>query len=255
MAAPADGRGVCRPAPCGASVANLSRRHHKPVSKLGDKCHVLVGDPPFVRRGGGSGGDFSLRYGFVRDIGGQPPVAMQRRYIERAGCDLLLEEGLPTRRSLTAQRDLLFGLKTGDALLVTSVDVLQMSTGDLVMLLRHFAQGGVALLLVSEQGASSVAFSGAARILSLLAANEELHPTRQRSSRRSRPRGKPLSRYQIDYAIDLKRRGASLRMIGLLFQMSPGELQKLINAEAREGSKSPPAEHGGQRRMRPSLRA
>ena len=170
-----------------------------------------------------------MRYGIVREIEGHPPPAVQRSLVEQAGCQTVLEDGPPSRASLRAQWKVLFDLKPGDELLTPSLDTLQMSTGELVLLFRKFDQTGVTLRIVGGEHEANVPFSGRARsLLALLAENEGLRPVRQRPPPRSRPRGKPLSRYQIDYANDLRRHGASLRMIGLLFQISPNELLKLM---------------------------
>ena len=170
-----------------------------------------------------------LRYGIVRELQGYPPAAVQRRLITQAGCDLLLEEQHLTRAALRAQRAMLGGLKAGDTLLVCSLSALQLSTGDLVLLFRQYDQGRVAVNLVSEDGVTPVQLGGQVRsLIGMLADNEAFWPTRQRAPQRSRPRGKPLSRFQIDYATDLLRRGASLRTVSQLFQLPPNELLRLI---------------------------
>jgi hypothetical protein len=213
----------------------LSSRCHGAVTGVCRKVPIVVvvkfRESPVQTGTAGSRGN--LRYGLVRDIEGQPPKAIQRRILEQSGCDLLLEEGRPTRAALRAQRDLLYSLKYGDELLVCSLNTLQMSTGELVLLFRKFDEAGVVLRVLNVETMSTVEFSGSARrVLALMAANEALRPTRQGPAARSRPTGKPLSRYQIDYAMELKRQGASLRTISLLFQTSPNELQRLM----QEGS-------------------
>ena len=174
-----------------------------------------------------------MRYGIVREIEGHPPIAVQRDLVAQVGCDQVLEDGAPTRASLRAQWKVLFDLKPGDELVIPGIDTLQMSTGELVLLFRKFDQTGVSLRIVGGEHAASLSFTGRARpVLALLAANEALRPARQRPAPRSRPRGKPLSRYQIDYANELRRHGASLRMIGLLFQVAPSELLRLLGPDS-----------------------
>lgn len=166
-----------------------------------------------------------MRYGLVREIEGHASVAVERGRIEKAGCDILLEEGPPTRAALRAQWELLSNLRPGDELLVCSLDILQMSTGQLVLLLCKFDQTRVGLKIVGAKGVTTLSFSSQVRaLLALLAANEAQRPDRRRSPARSLPRGKPLSRYQIDYANELRRNGASLRMIGQLFRISLADL-------------------------------
>lgn len=176
-----------------------------------------------------------MRYGLVRDIEGHPPSAIQRRLIETIGCDVLLDEGAPTRATQKAQHKLLLDLKAGDELLIASLDTLQMSTGELVLLFRHFDQTGVRLRIVGEETETVVSFSGRERpLLALLASNEALRTDRKRAPNRARPHNKPLTRYQIDYANELRRRGASLRTIGLLFQTAPSDLQDLLDEKPRQ---------------------
>ncbi|HEX2801862.1 MAG TPA: hypothetical protein VHN73_07345 [Phenylobacterium sp.] len=175
-----------------------------------------------------------MRFGLIRDIEGLPPCSLQRRLVEKAGCDLVIEEAWPTRASIKAQRKLLFDLKAGDELVVPSLHTLQMSTGELVLLFRKFEETGVTLRIAGEDSEKVLALSGRARpLLALLAGNEALRPDRQRAPRRSRPRTRPLTRYQIDYAIELRRRGASLRTIGQLFQVAPSDLQDLLVEQPR----------------------
>jgi len=87
-----------------------------------------------------------MRFGLIRDIEGLPPCSLQRRLVEKAGCDLVIEEAWPTRASIKAQRKLLFDLKAGDELVVPSLHTLQMSTGELVLLFRKFDETGVTLM-------------------------------------------------------------------------------------------------------------
>jgi DNA invertase Pin-like site-specific DNA recombinase len=176
-----------------------------------------------------------LRYGFVCEIEGHPPSATQRRLVERAGCDLIIEETRPSFASLKARRKLLFDLRAGDEVLIPSLDTLQMSTGELVLLFQKFDQNGISLRIVAEEADTVLSFSGDARsLLALLASNDILRPDRQRPRRRARRANKPMTRYQIDYAIELRRRGASIRAIGRLFQIPPSDLQALLNDKPRE---------------------
>ncbi|HEV7385927.1 MAG TPA: hypothetical protein VGN89_13675 [Phenylobacterium sp.] len=167
----------------------------------------------------------------------------------------MLEDGSPTRASLKAQRNLLFNLEPGDQVLVCSLETLKMSTGELVQLLRKFDQTGVVLRIVTRKAVSTVSFSGRTRsLLALLATNEQLRPGRADSAPRRRPRSKSLNRYQLDYAIELHRHGASLRMIGLLFQTSPSELLKLMNQRGFEARESKPGVESA-RQPHPKARA
>lgn len=180
-----------------------------------------------------------MRYGMIRQIEGQLPSAVQRALIERAGCDVLLEESLPARPSRKAQLALLASLRRDDELLICGLAVLQMTTGELVQLFRRFDQTGVVLRLVGER-VTTVSLSRPTRtLLALLATNEPSRAAPNPLQTRPRPKDKPLSLYQLDYANELKRRGVSLRMIGLLFQTAPNELLRLMGqATGPRGSAS-----------------
>ena len=170
-----------------------------------------------------------MRYGIVRQFEGHPPLSVQRRLVEDQGADLVIEDKAPTRASLRAQRKLLLSLKAGDCVLVPSLDTLKMSTGELAEILHAFEQTGISLRIVGrEPGLLISPGARAATVLALLAENEKLRPEVRRAVARRRPKIRPLTRYQIDYANDLRRHGASLRMIGLLFQMSPDDLLGLL---------------------------
>jgi hypothetical protein len=178
-----------------------------------------------------------LRYGLVRHVEGHLPPAVQRQLLDREGCDILLEEGRPTRAQIRAQLGLLEALKPGDEFLVCSLDILQLSTGELVTLVSRLDRSDVKLKIVVEGAVTTVTPCERSRtLLGLLAANEALRPGRQRPLPRSRPAGRPLSRYQIGYAIELSRHGVSPRMIGLLFQISPAEVRDLLAGGGRGGA-------------------
>lgn len=174
-----------------------------------------------------------MRYGIVREGPSLPPPAVQRRVLEGAACDVILQEGQPTAEAQRRLARLLFGLKPGDEVLVHCLDVFQRSTGELAQLIRNFLEVGVTLRIVgdnSEPEALKPAES-VLRVLSLLAEHESRRPTRSpagASSRLNSGSRNPLSKYQIDYARKLHREGASLRSIGLLFQVSPNEIWDII---------------------------
>lgn len=181
-----------------------------------------------------------MRFGLIRDSEGDPPCAVQRRLIEEAGCDVLIEEARTTRALIEAQRTLLFDLKAGDELVISSLQTLHMTTGELVLLFRKFDDTGVTVRLVGDTPAPAIRFSGRARpLLALLADHEAMRQDRQRARGRIRSPNRPLTRYQIDYAIELRRRGASLRIIGQLFQTAPTDLQDLLGERRRDRPRIP----------------
>ena len=104
-----------------------------------------------------------MRYGLIRDVEGLPPEILQRRLLEQAACDVLLEQGRPTRAALRAQRNLLYSLKYGDELLLCSLNTLQMSTGDVALLFRRFGQEGVTLRILDADAFAPIELAGSAR--------------------------------------------------------------------------------------------
>lgn len=168
-----------------------------------------------------------MRYALARGVFGLPPVSVQRDRLERLGFDMLLQEVAPTRESQKALTHLLARLRSGDEVALCSLEILQLPTADLVLLLQRFQAAGNKLLLVDSHDVEDLARSSAPRLLELISRNELNWASRKRGDERKRPSPK-LTRYQIHYARELRRRGESLRAIGLLFQASPGELQDLL---------------------------
>ncbi|WP_309091686.1 recombinase family protein [Phenylobacterium sp.] len=174
-----------------------------------------------------------MRYGIVRESPSLPPPSVQRRILEGAACDVVLQEGQPTPEAQRRLARLLFGLKAGDEVLVHSLDVFQRSTGELAQLIRNFLEVGVTLRIVGESSEPEVLKPSehVLRVLSLLAEHESRRPARGppgASSRLNSGSRNALSKYQIDHARKLHREGASLRAIGLLFQVSPNEIWEAI---------------------------
>lgn len=168
-----------------------------------------------------------MRYALARGVVGLPPASVQRDRLQRVGFDMLLQEDAPTRDSQKALTHLLARLRAADEVCLCSLEVLQLPTTDLILVLRRFQTAGNKLLLVDTLGVEDLAKSPASRLLDLLARNELSWPSRSAANERRRPSPK-LTRYQVHYARELRRRGESLRAIGLLFQISPGELQDLL---------------------------
>lgn len=174
-----------------------------------------------------------MRYGIVRESPSLPPPGVQRRALEAAACDVILQEGPPTPEAQRRLARLLFGLKAGDEVLVHCLDVFQRSTGELAQMIRGFLEVGVTLRIVGERAEPEVLkpSENVLRVLSLLAEHESRRPARHppgASSRSNSGSRNPLSKYQIEYARKLHREGASLRSIGLLFQVSPNEIWEAI---------------------------
>ena len=168
-----------------------------------------------------------MRYALARGVVGLPPASVQRDRLQRVGFDMLLQEDTPTRESQKALTHLLARLRDADEVCLCSLEVLQLPAADLILVLQRFQTAGNKLLLVDTQGVEDLARSPASRLLDLLARNELSWPSRIGGNERRRP-SQNLTRYQLHYARELRRRGESLRAIGLLFQISPGDLQHLL---------------------------
>ena len=179
-----------------------------------------------------------MRYAIVRGGEGLPPPDVQRRKLDDAPYDVALEEGAVTREGQRTLVRHLQQLSAGDELVVWSLDVLQLSTAELLPILTRFLEVGVTLRVTRGATVETIhPMTGAARVLALLAEHEGRRPSPAPPSRRPRPSGRKLSPYQLKYARQMLRRGASLRAVGLLFQLAPEELSDILaGAEtARDG--------------------
>ena len=169
-----------------------------------------------------------MRYGIVREGSRLPPEAVQRRLLEAEGCEVILQEGEATHESQHRLFRLLRALKKGDEVVVHGLDCFQAPTGQLAILLRDFLSTGVVVEIVGEPTRkTNVARATALQLLSLLSEHEARAPGREPPPGAGRRR-KGLTRHQIDYAKRLYKDGASLRQIGLLFQVSPNEAMDIV---------------------------
>jgi hypothetical protein len=172
-----------------------------------------------------------MRYGVVRTSPDLPPPSVQRRLVQAAGCDVVLDEGgapIATHRSLL---NLLFGLQRGDEVVVHGLECLDATTGELARLIRRFFEVGVTLKIVGGSRLETLAPNGAIpRALALLADHETRRPHQAATRRRARSTDAPLTQHQLKFAREMHRRGQSMRAIGLLFQLSPNEVAKLLRA-------------------------
>lgn len=170
-----------------------------------------------------------MRYGVVRVSPELPPPNVQRRMIDAAGCDAVLEERTPTAGSQRNLFHLLYGLRAGDEVLVHSLAAFEATTGELARLLRHFFEAGVTLRVTGGSRLESLAPQGPIpRALVMLADHETSRPVREPARRRARVKDAPLTQHQLKFARDMHRRGHSMRSIGLLFQLAPNEIAELI---------------------------
>lgn len=170
-----------------------------------------------------------MRYGVLRTSPDLPPPNLQRRLIEAAGCDAVLEEGRPTPATQKNLLHFLNGLRPGDEVLVHDLASFALTTGELARLLRRFFEAGVTLRIVGGSQLESLSPSGAMpRALALLADHEARRPSPEATRRRIRAADTPLTQHQLKFARDMHRRGHSMRAIGLLFRLSPNEVARLL---------------------------
>lgn len=173
-----------------------------------------------------------MRYGVVRVSPDLPEPNLQRRLIEAVGCDVVLEERQATSASQRILFQLLYGLRSGDEVLVHALSAFDATTGELARLLRHFFEAGVTLRVTGGSRVESLAPDGPIpRALVMLADHETRKPLREASRRRARVKDTPLTQHQLKFARDMHRRGHSMRAIGLLFQLTPNEVAELIRTQ------------------------
>lgn len=170
-----------------------------------------------------------MRYAIIRGGEGLPPPDVQRQGLNGIPYDLAFEEGAATRKG----QDWLFShlqqLKGGDEVLLWDLDVLQLSTAELLTLLLRLFEGGVTVRLTKGARPETLNLAdGAPRTMRLLAEHEARRPSRPPPTRRGRSSRRPLSPYQVKYARQLLLRGTSRRAVGLLFQLAPDELSEQL---------------------------
>jgi hypothetical protein len=176
-----------------------------------------------------------MRYGVVRISSDLPPPSLQRRLIEAAGCDLLLDDSHPLVANLPALRRKLERLDAGDEILVHSLEVFDLTTGGLARLLRRLFEAGVILKIVGGARVETLAPEGSIpRVLALLADFESRRPTTATIRRRARNEGPPLTQHQLKFARDMHRQGHSVRAIGLLFRLAPSEMAQILRLNAQD---------------------
>lgn len=175
-----------------------------------------------------------MRYGLIRISADLPPADVQRHLIEMTGCDVMLEERSSASQGRNVLMQLLHGLRDGDEVVVHSLEAFDAGLGQLIRLLYRFHEAGVTLRLVGGEQVESFKPRGPIpRVLALLADHEARHRAPPPTRRRQRPDGAPLTLHQLRFARELHRRGNSMRAIGLVFRLSPGEIAALLREAPR----------------------
>lgn len=150
--------------------------------------------------------------------------------MEDAACEVV-HEARSTRPDQNNLKTLLAQLRAGDEVVVHSLDAFQLTTGELALLLRRLFELRVGVHVVQPSGALErlTPSGGIPKLLHLLADHEVRRPSRA-PWKRSRANLKTLTVHQISYARALLKKGDSLRSVGLLFQLTPNELLRELNA-------------------------
>ena len=99
------------------------------------------------------------RYGHARVASTDQDLTLQRGVLPRAGCVVVCEEKVPgaSRQRREELRTLLSFLRAGDELVVTRVDRLARSVGDLPDIVREFRARDVALVATEQPVDTSTA--------------------------------------------------------------------------------------------------
>lgn len=185
-----------------------------------------------------------MRYGVIRFSPALPPPDEQRHLVEAVGCDVILEERSQTVSAQGALLPLLNRLKAGDEVVVHSLEAFDAGVGELARMLCNFNEVGIVLRIVGGPILESLTPSRETpRALALLADYEARHPTRNLTRRRNRTNPAPLTPHQLRFARDMRRRGHSLREIGLVFQLSPDEIADLIRRAGAPEVAAPTNDH------------
>lgn len=174
-----------------------------------------------------------MRYGIIRDASFLPPPAEQRALLEALDCDLIIQERGATHEGAHRISRLLYGVKRGDQVVVQSLVVFLRTTGEVVQTVRNLLELGASITVAASPNEiiTIEPDEGIIQALSLLSDHESRRPSQPASRARGRIGGgsrNPLSPYQVDYARKLHTDGASLRSIGMLFQLAPDEVWRLI---------------------------
>lgn len=174
-----------------------------------------------------------MRYGIVREAESLPPPASQKLVLKAHGCDTLIEEASPGALAAKRLEELIAGLRPDDELLLPSLDVFLMTSAEIALALQDLLDAKITVRIANGALAATVLRPGdsSALLVALLADHERRRPTSVVQDSRPRSAGgsrKPLSRYQIEYARKLYAKGTPLRAIGLLFQVSPDTIWKVV---------------------------
>lgn len=173
-----------------------------------------------------------MRYGIIVEGPHPPSAEVQRGLLAPHGCDVIVEERAMTPDARRRLMRLISRLKRSDELVVHGLEAFGQTTGGLVQLLREVFRRGAAVVVVRE-AKQRVRFEPEASLSALvnaLADHEagQALPTGLRRRRGEVGRRIQLTAHQIEYIRKLHAEGASPRAIGLLFQVTPDDVWRIL---------------------------
>lgn len=174
-----------------------------------------------------------MRYGLIVEDPRAFSVADQQAILAAHGCDVVIQE--PRLSAMVARRifRLLGRLHAPDEIILASLTLLGRTTGELVELLdRLFASGVVVVIAPSPTQQLRLEPSPQTQeLLAALVEHERGQAGAPRLSKRRRGeagRDLELTASQVEHLRKLHAQGQSLRSIGLLFQLTPDEVLRIV---------------------------
>lgn len=176
-----------------------------------------------------------MRYGIIVEGPQSPSAEVQRLRLAQHACDVVVEEPAMTPDARRRLSRLIARLKPRDELVVHGLEVLGQTTGAAVHLLREVFRKH-AVVVVAREAEAPMRFEPQPGLVDLVDALAD-HEARQalppvpRRRRGEAGRRMQLTAHQIDYARKLHAEGASPRAIGLLFQVAPDDISRILESQ------------------------
>lgn len=169
-----------------------------------------------------------MRYGIIRESPGLAEAKTQRLLLEHAGCCVVLEDHGPSKDFSARIEQLIGRLGPDDEILIEDLRVLPANC--LPRLLLQIMRAGASLRIGMAPDAETLRPSQEGmRVLALLAPHGLPRPKETPSPASPRKRGRSaLTRFQVQHARKLFRQGMSVREIGMVFRLSPEEIQPFL---------------------------
>lgn len=174
-----------------------------------------------------------MRYGIIVEGPQSPSAEVQRLRLAQHACDVVVEEPAMTPDARRRLLRLIARLKPRDELAVHGLEVFGQTTGAIIHLLREVFRKGAGVI-VAREAEEPMRFEPQPGLLALVdaLADHEASQTLPPVPRRRRGeagRRMQLTAHQIEYARKLHAEGASPRAIGLLFQVAPDDIWRILD--------------------------